>query len=59
MSDIQDKVARAICRENCAFYGEPPCWLGGDSWPNDGCDSPGCQALAVAAIAEMDEEKAK
>jgi hypothetical protein len=46
MSDI---AARAICREKCAFYGEPPCWQISDEWPNPHCDEPGCSALGVAA----------
>ncbi len=52
-----EKIARAICREKCAFYGDPPCFeMTGDQdeelpWPNPGCDEPGCHALA-AAVAE-------
>ena len=45
-----DRIARAICREQCAFYGEPPCWLGNKDWPNRQCDEPGCHALAEAAV---------
>lgn len=56
--DMIEKVARAICAENCAFYGEPPCWALDDM---DGlspdCDEPGCRALAVAALAAMSEAK--
>jgi hypothetical protein len=51
MSDAEkqiDRMARAICRESCAFYGEPPCWMDG-FWPHPGCDEPGCIALAKAA----------
>lgn len=51
MSDeLREKVARAICQEQCAFYGEPSCWdvAGG---PSPQCDEPGCQAFADAAIA--------
>lgn len=52
MSDLKpcphDAIARAICREKCAFYGEPPCWTIGE-WPNVYCDEPGCEALAIAA----------
>jgi hypothetical protein len=51
-----DRVARAICREKCASYGEPPCFTLEDDdgnlvpWPNPHCDEPGCGALAVAAL---------
>jgi hypothetical protein len=51
-----DRVARAICREKCAFYGEPPCFTLEDDdgspvpWPNPHCDEPGCGALALAAL---------
>lgn len=36
MTEAQDKVARAICREQCAFYGDPPCWADGGCYP-EGC----------------------
>lgn len=58
MTDI-DKIARAICREQCAFMGEPPCFDVIDNegclmpWPNPNCDEPGCQALAMAAASVM------
>ena len=53
-----DRVARAICREKCAFYGEPPCFDIGpeyfpQEWQPETCDEPGCMALAKAAIAGM------
>lgn len=43
-----EAVARAICREQCAFFGEPPCFENG-IWPQPDCNEPGCHALAVAA----------
>ena len=43
-----DTVARAICREQCAFHGERPCFELPGEWPNRNCDEPGCHALAVA-----------
>lgn len=46
-----DLVARAICAEQCAVYGEPPCHEFG--WPNPNCDEPGCIALAMAALAGL------
>jgi hypothetical protein len=57
----QDKIARAICREKCAFYGDPPCFLLEDDdgsaaeWPNPYCDEPGCHALAAAVVASLAE----
>jgi hypothetical protein len=49
-----DIVARAICAESCAHYGEPPCWRAApEEWPNPQCDEPGCFALAQAAIAAI------
>ena len=42
----QSEIARVICREQCAFHGEPPCHEIGP-WPNKGCDEPGCHALAA------------
>ena len=55
--DATDRIARAICREKCAFLGEPPCWdrtyFPGEPWPNPDCDEPGCMALATAAAAAI------
>lgn len=43
-----DIIARAICREICAFHGEPACFnLPGD-WPNPDCGGPNCHELAAA-----------
>lgn len=52
----EETIARALCREQCAFRGEPPCFLVEDNqgdplpWPNPNCDEPGCHALAAAAV---------
>ena len=50
MSDPETiaRVARAICAEKCAYYGDQPCWKVGDGLSPD-CDEPGCEALARAA----------
>ena len=59
MSDDVDRMARAICRERCAFLGEPACWQLDDddggpySWPPESCNEPGCVALATAARAAI------
>jgi hypothetical protein len=45
-----EAVHRAICRESCAFRGEPPCWAIEGDWPNTDCDEPGCWSLAMAAV---------
>ena len=51
-TDAQERMARALCQERCAFMGEPPCWeVASDDWPNPHCDEPGCAALAAAALA--------
>jgi len=50
-----DTIARAICAEKCAVYGDPPCWKTGE-WPNKECDEPGCVALAMAALAAMKDD---
>jgi hypothetical protein len=51
-------AARAICAEQCAFMGEPPCWrIAPDEWPNLQCDEPGCMALGRAVLAELDAAK--
>ena len=56
------EIARAICREECAFYGEPPCFEMDDDgvpcpWPNPHCDGPGCFALAQAVAAELAKQE--
>ncbi len=48
----KDAIARAICREQCAVYGEPPCYQVGP-WPCTNCDEPGCQALAASVARAM------
>lgn len=59
MTDAEiDRMARAICREQCAFYGEPPCHETGE-WPNTGCNEPGCMALARAAAEVRAEKRVK
>jgi hypothetical protein len=50
---MQDKITRAICAEQCAFMGEPPCWSFPGPWPNPECSDPGCHALAKAAVEAM------
>jgi len=56
-SDLRERVARAICREKCAFKGEPPCFTVMDGsefdFPPETCCEPGCMAEADAVIAEM------
>lgn len=60
MADPRETVARAICREQCAYYGDPPCFKVDDAeWPNPNCDEPGCHALADAALAALGTGAAK
>lgn len=55
------RVAMAICREKCAFLGEPACFNHFDAqgnplpWPPEECDEPGCMALAEAVMMEMEK----
>lgn len=49
--DLIERLARAICRETCAFYGEPPCWQE-DGKLSEKCNEHGCEALAMAAAEE-------
>ncbi len=54
-----EAVARAICQERCAFYGDPAChrmdeWQDGMDCDGDGGGHDvGCRALAVAALAAV------
>jgi hypothetical protein len=60
MTDAQGNitaVAKAICAEQCAVFGEPPCHQIGP-WPNENCNEPGCVALATAALASIAELRA-
>lgn len=53
-----EAVARAICAEKCAVYGEPPCHqVVPDEWPNPNCDEPGCHTYARVAIAALDQAR--
>jgi len=56
--EMVEKMARGICREKCAFMGEPPCFemmdKVDDQWPPAGCCEPGCMAEAAAALKELD-----
>jgi hypothetical protein len=51
----RENVVRAICAEQCAFYGEPPCWqiVAPEAWDKDDCGEPGCRDLAAAALAAL------
>lgn len=58
-ADVRE-VAMALCREHCAYYGEPPCFAIRDDrtgkhlpWPPESCDEPGCMALAHAAVSAL------
>jgi hypothetical protein len=55
--NLIEAVARAICREKCAFMGEPPCFVVMDGtefpFPPETCSEPGCMAEAAAAIAAI------
>lgn len=58
MTDAEvEQIARAICREACAFMGEQPCFsVEGEPWPNPDCNEPGCHALAAAVAEDLDRE---
>jgi hypothetical protein len=49
------RPAMAICRERCAYRGEPPCFEIskelGEAWPPTSCDAPSCVILAATALA--------
>lgn len=47
-----EAAARAVCRERCAFFGEPPCFEVGEGF-SPLCDEPGCVAEAHAACLAM------
>lgn len=53
MSEIRERIARAICRETCAQVGEAPCFEFEGIWPNEDCH-PGCHVLADVVLAEID-----
>ena len=54
---VVERVARAICRENCAFVGEKPCFEVEGAWPNPNCQEPGCHSQARAALAAINGEQ--
>jgi hypothetical protein len=57
LEGVTDRVAKSICAEQCAVYGEPPCYTMGE-WPNAQCNEPGCMALAAAAVPAIAAELA-
>lgn len=55
-----DRVRRAICAEDCAFRGEPPCYeIDPRHFPPETCDEPGCTAYAIAALMALDAPPAR
>jgi len=63
MNDRITRIARAICAERCAEYGEPPCWqvdedgrLSPDCGNSDDCS---CQQLAEVAAQAVNDELEK
>ena len=58
--EMIEKIAKGLCREKCACYGEPPCFtiVHADGvpadWPAPECDEPGCMAEAVAALTAIE-----
>ena len=58
--DRTARIARAICAERCAEYGEPPCWqVVDDGSLSPDCDTAhecSCEQLAAAVEAELTRE---
>lgn len=52
-------VTRAICRERCAAYGEPPCHTVDGYDGTDCADDAPCRVLARAAIAALHDQIVK
>lgn len=53
-----EAMARALCATKCAAVAEPPCWredIGGDNAMKTCPDSPGCLALAQAALQALSD----
>ncbi len=47
----RETIARAICAERCAVYGEPPCYTVEDApWPNPDCGDCTCHDMADAVL---------
>ena len=47
----RETIARAICAERCAVYGEPPCYTVEDApWPNPDCGDCDCHDMADAVL---------
>lgn len=57
--ELIENMARGICREKCAFMGEPPCFAVLDGtefkWPPETCCEPGCVSEAAAALTAIEE----
>jgi len=53
--ELVKTVTKAICTEKCAFRGEPACHTFDGDFPPEGCQEPGCEFEARAAIQAMME----
>ncbi|MFV1689996.1 hypothetical protein VWZ40_00905 [Phaeobacter sp. JH20_21] len=48
-----ERIARTICAEKNAVYGEPPCWKVDGPWPNPDCGDCTCHDLAKAVLSDL------
>lgn len=53
MTDVVEIMARAACREACAFYGDPPCEQVGCT--DFDCDGPSCSTMVKVLIRALED----
>ncbi len=46
----REEIARALCAEKCAVYGEPPCYTIEGEWPNPHCGDCTCHDMADVVL---------
>jgi hypothetical protein len=56
MDDVE-MVARKLCEEACAEFGDPPCWEVDPSWMVDANPECNCVAIAHTAVAALAKDR--
>lgn len=51
--ELLERIARTLCAEKNAVYGEPPCWRVEGPWPNPDCGDCTCHDLADAVLSAL------
>ena len=53
--ELVERMARAVCKERCAYFGDPPCWSVVAKWRPNICIGGHCDDIATAALTELEK----